>query len=164
MLEARRRDRLPDIDPRQFPHPDIRVTELFLRENGDLLVFLARSLLEATVTTQGASDNDVRETLEALVKTYRTLDTGLVYETRPSNPFAATIQAKLQAAMQHYRDQILQASGMHSVRDSQILGLLVFLQRMEIQHNNGRRRGRAFLSFLLEHFPASRETPGLVSP
>ena len=34
-----------------------------------------------------------------------------------------------------------------------VLGVLAFLQRMEIQHNNGRRWGRAFVDFLRVHFP-----------
>jgi len=153
LLEARLRDKLPDVDPDKFPNQDVRVSEFFLRENEQMLLFLARSLLAAAMATPGACDNDIREAFESLIKTYRTLESGLIYETRSSNPYAATIQERMQGAVQEYRQQVQQATGLHSVRDAQILGLLVFLQRMEIQHNNGRRRGRAFLSFLLEHFP-----------
>jgi hypothetical protein len=154
LREARLRDKLPDVDPDKFPNQDVRVTEFFLRENGPMLLFLSRSLLAAAIATPGACDHDIKEAFESLIKTYRTLESGLIYETRPSNPYAATIQERIQEAIQEYRQQVQQATGLHSVRDAQILGLLVFLQRMEIQHNNGRRRGRAFLSFLLEHFPA----------
>jgi hypothetical protein len=40
----------------------------------------------------------------------------------------------------------------------------VFLQRLELQHNNGRRRGRAFASFLNTWFPApTPAAPALLS-
>jgi hypothetical protein len=35
-----------------------------------------------------------------------------------------------------------------------VLGILVFLQRLGLQHNNGRRRGRAFFGFLQTLLPA----------
>ena len=39
------------------------------------------------------------------------------------------------------------------LRDADVLGVLVFLERLELQHNNGRRRGRAFLDFLRAYLP-----------
>ena len=40
-----------------------------------------------------------------------------------------------------------------------ILAILVFLERMELDSNNGRRRGRAFLDFLRQSYPAAAATP-----
>ena len=54
---------------------------------------------------------------------------------------------------------------MQSVRDADVLGILVFLQRLEIQHNNGRRLGRAFIDFLRTNFPAkepAEDVPSLL--
>ena len=42
----------------------------------------------------------------------------------------------------------------HVHPDADVLGTLVFLQRLEFQHSNGRRRGRAFFDFLRTYFPA----------
>ena len=39
-----------------------------------------------------------------------------------------------------------------------VLGLLVFLQYFGLDRDNGRRRGRAFLSALGEHYPAPPES------
>jgi hypothetical protein len=44
-------------------------------------------------------------------------------------------------------------SGMQQLRDVDVLATLVFLQRLELQHNNGRLRGRAFFDFLRTYFP-----------
>jgi hypothetical protein len=40
----------------------------------------------------------------------------------------------------------------------------VFLQRLEIPHNNGRRRGRAFYDLLQTYFPAPDPAPLSVTP
>ena len=42
----------------------------------------------------------------------------------------------------------LESERMPVLRDADVLGVLVFLERLELQHNNGRRRGRAFADFL----------------
>ena len=102
-------------------------------------------------------DQDAREALDALIRTYRTLESGLIYETRPGNPYAAALQDALKISVEKLRKQLARDSGMHTLRDADILGVLVFLQRLEFQYANGRRRGRAFYDFLNSHFPASAE-------
>ena len=49
---------------------------------------------------------------------------------------------------------------MTKTRDADVLGLLVFLQRFELDRNNGRRRGRAFLDALREFHPPEPESSG----
>ncbi|MCZ2079620.1 MAG: hypothetical protein LC130_32015 [Bryobacterales bacterium] len=153
LQDARRHEKLPDIDPNEFPNKDIEVTERFLREHEHLLLQVAGSLLRGAMETRGAVDQDVREALASLIRTYRTLESGLYYETVPSNPFAAGIHHQLQEALKVFREQLARELGLNTVRDTDVLGVLVFLQRLELQHNNGRRRGRAFIDFLRQHFP-----------
>ena len=156
LREARRHEKQPPVDPDQFPNADIRVNETFLRDNERLLSFAGAALLEATLAVPGAIDYDVREALESLVKTYRTLESGLYYESRPNNAIAAAIQAGLQERVQEYRKRETQSTGVTTVRDAAVLGVLVFLQRLELSNNNGRGRGRAFLDFLRGFFPGER--------
>lgn len=137
----------------QFPNLDIRVTEEFLRGHEELLLFLSVRLLQATLETAGAVDNDSREALDGLIRTYRTLESGLYYESRPANPIAGTIFQRMQDGLEEYRKAVQERDGMQTVRDVDILGILAFLQRMEMQQNNGRKRGRAFSDFLRTHFP-----------
>jgi hypothetical protein len=77
----------------------------------------------------------------------------LIYETRPQNPYAAGIQERLQKSIEELRKNMAEEAGMATLRDSDVLATLVFLQRLEIQHNNGRPRGRAFFDFLRTYFP-----------
>jgi hypothetical protein len=164
LQEARRREPLPDLNPRDFPNQDIRITENFLREHEALLVFGAVSLLGASLETVDALDNDVKEALDALVRTYRTLQSGLYYEARPTNPIAAAIFERMQERMADFRKRAAENSGV-SVRDVDVLGVLAFLQRLEIQHNNGRHLSRAFIDFLRHQFPepvAAESRPSVI--
>jgi hypothetical protein len=143
-----------------IPNQDIRVSEDFLREQEPVVVWMSEALTRA-MEREKAVDQDAREALDALIRTYRTLDSGLIYETRPANPYAAALQDALKIAVEKLRQQLTESSGMHTLRDADILGVLVFLQRIEFQYANGRRRGRAFYDFLGSHFPAA--PPGEMS-
>jgi len=147
LLEAREREPKPEYDPKAIPNGDIRVPERFLSDQRETMLLVMLALHDAIFETQGAIDYDVREAIEALIRTYRTLQSGLVYETRPNNLIAASIYDGTQDRVAERRKQIAQESGV-SVRDADILGALVLLQRMEYRENNGRKRSRAFIQML----------------
>jgi hypothetical protein len=167
LQESRKHSALPDIDPRQFPHPEIRVSEEFLRRAEPLLILLAAALAAAALDRNQAYDNDVKQALGGLVQKYRTLESGLVIEARPDNPVAARLYAAVLERIDDVQRRLEQHGG---VRDKDVLGILVFLQRLEIQHNNGRPKGRAFIDFLRGFFPpdgsklvdGGREGSGLI--
>jgi len=163
LQDARQHEKTPEVNPDEFPNQDIRVSDEFLHENEGVLVFLGRSLMGAALEA-GAVDSDVREALDALIRTYRTLQSGVYYETRPQNPLAAAICARMQHEVAELRRIENEAGGVTRTRDSQILGLLVFLQRLELDRNNGRKLGRAFIDFLRGFFePAGVEQPAAPS-
>ncbi len=169
LREAHQHEKIEPADPATFPNQDIRVTEDFLRDHEPLLLFLARTVLDAALATSGAVDDDVRDALEAMVRTYRTLQSGVYYETRPDNLVAANICRLVQTGIDEFRKQEQEKTGMTQTRDADILGLLAFLQRLELDNNNGRKRGRAYLDFLTGFFPdqplaATPATPSLIVP
>lgn len=153
---ARRHDQPAPLDIEALPNKDIRVSENFIREHEELVVWLTLALAQA-MEKERAVDTDAREALAALIRTYRTLESGLIYETRPQNPYAAAIQTALKNSIEDLRKRLTEQAGMQTVRDAEILGTLVFLERLELQYNNARRRSRAFFDFLRRHFPARAE-------
>ena len=165
LQEARLHEKPPEIEPAAFPNQDVRLSEQFLNDHEPLLVYAGAKLTEAALETAGAVDNDVREALESLIRTYRTLETGLYYETRPTNPVAGNIHYRLQESVQELRKK-LSEQGAPGIRDAEVLGVLVFLQRVELHTNNGRKRGRAFIDYLREHFrpmePTDRPQQSLI--
>jgi hypothetical protein len=84
----------------------------------------------------------------------------LVYESRPDNVIAARIYAAVQERIAELRERVPQ------LRDADLLGILAFLQRLELQKNNGRPKGRAFIHFLRQYFPSEppSEEPSLIVP
>jgi hypothetical protein len=150
---ARQHEQLAPIQAADLPNQDIRLSEDFLREHEVIVVWLTVALARA-MEKERAVDLDAREALQTLIRTYRTRDSGLIYESRPQNPYAAAIQAALTESIGELGKRMTEETGMHTLRDAEVLGTLVFLERLELQHNNGRRRGRAFFDFLQRHFPA----------
>lgn len=154
LQEARRHEKPQLIDEAQIPNRDITVSERFLEEHEPLLAFLGQAMAEAAFGNAGTIDYDVREALDALVRTYRTLQSGVYYESLPANPLAASVYGLVQQALADYRQRETQQLGVSRTRDADVLGILVFLQRVELDRNNGRRRGRAFLDMLREFYSA----------
>ena len=161
LRQARKHEHGTEVNPDDFPNKDIRVTDTFLRENEPLLVALGRAVLQAGLETPGAVDPDLREAFAALIRTHRTLESGLYYETRPENPVAAELCRRIQEAVKDFRRLETERLQMTKTRDTDVLGILAFLQRLEIDRSNGRIRGRAFLDFLRGQFPdiAAQPTP-----
>ncbi|MDQ6705347.1 MAG: hypothetical protein M3Z85_05205 [Acidobacteriota bacterium] len=135
------REKAPGLAAGQISNPDIKLSDNFLEENEKLLGFLGSSVREAALETEGAIDNDVREALNALIATYRTLQSGIYYESRPQNPLAANVCDGVREDLKEFERE-------HKIRDASILGVIVFLQRIELNLNNGRKKGRAFIDFL----------------
>jgi hypothetical protein len=154
--EARKHDKLPPLDPKQFPNAEIRVTDDFLRAQEPLVFAASQLLFEAAMAVEGANDHDVREALAALIQTRRTRQSsGLIYDSRPANPLAAGVQRGFEDRFAKWEQALAERSGnLGAIRDADMLGVLVFLQRLELQNNNGRRKSRAFLDFLRGWFAA----------
>jgi hypothetical protein len=153
LREARKHERPVEANPDEFPNRDIRITDTFLEDHDALLVASSRAVLDAAFSTPGAVDGDLREAFAALIRTQRTLDSGLYYETRPDNPVAAELCRRIQADIEEFRRAETEKLQMTKTRDADVLGALIFLQRIELKCNNGRKLGRAFIDFLRGRFP-----------
>lgn len=163
LAEARLHEKPRALNPDEVPNQDVPVTEQFLREHESLLMFLSSRLLDTSLTAAGAVDSDVREALQSLIRTYRTLQSGLYYETRPANLMAAGIHQRMQEALEGLRKELAEKNAA-PIRDAEILGTLVFLERVELHQNNGRPRSRAFLDYLRAYFPQAPANAAPVTP
>ncbi|PWT99772.1 MAG: hypothetical protein C5B51_26500 [Terriglobia bacterium] len=168
LQDAHRHEKPLPLDASHLPNRDISVNERLLHDQEELAAFLGQTLGYAALDTPGAADFDVREALDALIRTYRTLQSGVYYETQPDNALARTVFRKVQDAVAEYRAEEQRRLGMSKTRDVDVLHLLVFFQRLELDRNNGRRRGRAFIGLLNSFYPAGRSSDransGLVLP
>ena len=152
LQEAHKHERLAPLSAEDVPSREIRVTEEFLEDHTDLVAAAARSLMHAAFATAGAVDRDVRDALDALVRTFRTLESGVYYETRPVNALASRIFDSTRSGIEEFRKLEAEKLGMSRTRDADVLGVLVFWQRFAMSHDNSRPRGRSFLGFLRGSF------------
>lgn len=164
LRDAREHEKVPPVDPKLLPNPDIELTDAFLEQQQPLTIVTGRLLLVAAMETPGTVDLDMRDALDALTRTYRTADTGLVYESRPANGIAAAVADRFQQEIRQFREHVAQNTGSHAVRDKDLLGVLVFWQRMEWQYSNGRRKGRAFIESLFSLLPPPQQEENILSP
>jgi hypothetical protein len=168
LQESRLHEHKGLLDPDNFPYREIRITDSFLRDHEDLLVACGRAVLSGALESPKATDRDTRDALDALIQTYKTLDSGIYYETRPDSVYAREIMGHIQQQLQEFRENETKQTGFSRTRDSDIRALLVFLYRMALDRDNGRSRGKAFLDFLRQHFPPSEArsapAPSLIIP
>jgi hypothetical protein len=158
LREARRHEKAPEPNAAEFPNRDIQVSEKLLRANEQLLAFLSVTIFHTAMQVPGVVDRDVLEALDGLIRTYRSLQSGVYYESRPNNLLAAPIFSAVQRALEEYRSGEKEELGMTKTRDADVLGLLIFLQHFALFRDNGRRRGRAFLDALREFHPPAPES------
>jgi hypothetical protein len=152
LQEARKHEPPAEFDVAKMGNPDVRVTEEFLQSHSMLLLAANRAVLVAA-GENGAVDSDVREALASLIQTYRTLQSGVIYEALPPNPLAAHVHRALQEGLSAFRRQEREEEGISKTRDSDVLRVLVFFERLALDRNNGRPRGRAFLDTLRSFQP-----------
>jgi hypothetical protein len=161
LQDARRHERAAPPDPEQIPNRDIKVGEL-VNEHPELIIALARTLTESALKTPGVTDFDMRDALDALIRTHRTLQSGIYYETRPANALAGEIFRDVQRSLEEFRTRERQEQGLSKTRDSQILRALVFFQLLELDRNNSRRKSRAFIDLLRGFHPAKHSEAGAI--
>ncbi|MGA3095951.1 MAG: hypothetical protein ABSF25_05810 [Bryobacteraceae bacterium] len=158
LREARRHEKPLPLDPEQIPNRDIKVSEEFLDGHVALVETLANAMADAASRIPGAVDTDARDAVKGLIRTYRTLESGVYYASRPESILAAGIFDAAQEAVSGFQREERQDTGLTRTRDSDVLKALVFLERIGIDRNNGRPRGRAFID-ALRQFYAGGDSP-----
>ena len=161
LREARVHERFPELDPKLMPNPEFELTETFLDNHQELAIVAGRLLFVAVMSNQNVVDADVRDALAALVTTFKSANSGLIYDVRPDNSVAAPVVSRFREELDKFRADVAERAPAHPVLDKDLLGVLVFWQRMEFQRNNGRRKGRAFIESLYGILPPPpEEKPG----
>ena len=148
LRDSRQRER-PVLSPfKDRPAGEMRISETFIREHEQFLTSLGAILGQAALSTPGAFDRDVWDALEALIRTYRTLESGVYYETRPDTAVAGSLFRRVQERLQEYRIEEQRRLGVTKTSDSEILQGLMFFDRLGREYDNGRPRSRAFIGLL----------------
>lgn len=166
LQEAHRYELARAAPPTEVPHASHEVPDSFVREKEPFIGAMSVTLLRWALDTPGVVDADLRAALDAMIRTFETLGSGLYYETLPETPLQVNIYRELQKFVENWRQQESRQAGTVTVRDSDVLRALVFLRRLAGAHDNGRPRGKAFVSFLRRVFPeaVAQQSQGVILP
>jgi hypothetical protein len=148
LRHAHEHEHKPDVPDHLLPDVGVVVEEDFIRRYEWVLMLAGSAIVDAYKEFPATTDFDAREALAALVKTWQTLESGLVYETKPANPYAAAICDAVRARVADIQARLAENGEPGYLRDSAVLKLLIFLRRLEYLDNNGRKRSRSFLDML----------------
>jgi hypothetical protein len=80
------------------------------------------------------------------------VQSGLHYETPISSLSQQAVVAEMHQVLKGYREVEQKQLGYSRLRDSDVLGALVFLVRMGHARTSGRPKSRAFVDFVLAQF------------
>ena len=143
--------------PADTPLLDEKIPQDIIYNHQQLMAALAFSIAKFCAAQPIAVDTDVLAALQALAQTYKTLNSGIIYEKPPDAPLPRELYATLIAFINEVKKQHAERAGSVSLKDSDVFHLLVFLYRMGLLRTNGRPRSRRFIEFLRGQFPQSPE-------
>lgn len=149
--------------PREFgsPLPDelfpaVEISSDFLARHEPLLAGIAQTLARITRSDRNLHDRDLMGAVANLAKSYQTLvASGLVYQETTPNPAQQAIIAVLTELLREFREVEAKHLGYTSLKDRDVLKVLVFTLRWVYMQTSGRPLSRGFIDFLHERFPAA---------
>jgi hypothetical protein len=154
LQHAHEHENTPEVPQSELPDRDVDVDEDFLRQYEWVLIVLGSAVVDGYKEHPASTDYDAREALAGLVKTWHTAQSGLVYESQIVNPYAAAISESVKQRIADIQLRLAESGETGYLTDSAVLKLLVFLRRLEMLDNNGRKRSRAFLDMLNRSYAA----------
>jgi hypothetical protein len=140
-------------DHQHHPRPSTpQFNQQFLYRNTAAINALAHAILEERVRAHGMVDQDVKDALDAVRATMKTLSSGIHYETLPEGSVASM---GLYRRIKSVLEQLMQPQGptVDALRVSDISELLDFLLVTAESRSSGRPRSRQYLDWLASVAP-----------
>ncbi len=149
--------------PREFagPRPEellpaVEIGQEFLAMHEPLMAGIAQTLARITHSDRNLHDRDLIGALSNMAKSYQTLlASGLVYQESTPNPAQQHIINVLNELLREFRQVESQNQGYTSLKDRDVLKVLVFTLRWISLHTSGRPLARGFIDFMHDRFPAT---------
>jgi hypothetical protein len=154
--------------PADTPFIEERLPQDILHSQQQLMSLLAFQIAKFASVEPRATDPDALAAIAALAATYKTLQSGLLYEKIPEIPAQRDLYLALTKFLDEIKSEAAEKGNSGAVRDSSVFHVAVFLYRMGTLRSNGRPRSRRFIEFLRAQFPQAgqpqREEPRIIVP
>jgi hypothetical protein len=144
---------LEDVPPGEV-FPKVELADEFLHTREPVISGILQTIGKLARSDRSLNDREVIAALVNLANSYQTLvASGLVYEqVSPSLAQQALIEAVRQL-LQEFRELEREHLGHTTLKDAEVLKVLVLALRLAHIHTSGRPLSRGFLDFLHERFP-----------
>jgi len=154
--------------PADTPFIEERLPQDILHSQQQLMSLLAFQIAKFANVEPAATDPDVLAAIAALAGTYKTLQSGLLYERIPEIPVQRDLYLALTKFLDEIKKEAAEKGNSGAVKDSSVFHVAVFLYRMGALRSNGRPRSRRFMEFLRGQFPQAeqpqRDEPRIIVP
>ena len=150
------------------PFIEERLPPDILRSQQQLMSLLAFQIAKFASSEPTATDPDVLAAVAALAATYKTLQSGLLYEKIPEIPAQRNLYLALTEFLKEIKQKAAESGNPGAIKDISVFHVAVFFYRMGTLRSNGRPRSRRFIEFLRGQFPeaqeSEREEPRIIVP
>jgi hypothetical protein len=143
--------------PADTPLLDVTLPQDLLHTHQQLMTAIAFSIAKFCAVQPAAHDGDVLDAIHALAETYKTLDSGILYQRPPEAPLPRELYGALAAYLDEVKKQLAEQASSAKLKDKDVFYLLVFLHRMGLLRTNGRPRSRRYIDFLRSQFSQPQE-------
>lgn len=154
--------------PLDTPFLEERIPQEVLHTHQQLMTAVSYEIAKFAGGQPSAADPDVVAALAALAGTYKTLQSGLLYEKIPDIPVQRDLYLALSQFLNEIKKKAAETGNSGAVKDLTVFQVTVFLYRMGLLRSNGRPRSRRFIEFLRGQFPQAgepkREEPRIIVP
>ena len=144
--------RLEDAPPEEV-FPKVDFSDEFVQEREPVLSGILQTIGKLARSDRNLNDREVIAALVNLANSYRTLaSSGLVYEQLPASLAQQTLIEAVRQLLQEFREVEREHLGHTTLKDAEVLKVLVLTLRLAHLHTSGRPRSRRFLDLLHERF------------
>ncbi len=142
--------------PPEEVFPKIDLSDEFLHDREPVITGILQTIGKLARSDRSLHDREVIAALANLAKSYQTLvASGLVYEQVSPNLAQQALIEAVRQLLQEFRELEREHLGHTTLKDAEVLKVLVLVLRLAHIHTSGRPLSRGFLDFLHERFPGA---------
>lgn len=143
---------LEDAPPEEV-FPKVELSDQFLQAREPVISGVLQTIGKLSRRDRSLNDREVIAALVNLAKSYQTLvGSGLIYEQVPPSLAQQALIEAVRRLLQEFRELEREHLGHTTLKDADVLKVLVLALRLAHIHTSGRPRSRAFLDFLHDRF------------
>ena len=161
LQQARQHEKPRQLEdaPPQEVFPKIELSDEFLRDREPVISGILQTLGRLPRSDRSLTDREAIAALANLATSYQTLiGSGLVYAQVPTSFAQQALIEAVRQLLEEFRQVEREHLGHSTLKDAEVLKVLVLTLRLAHINTSGRPRSRGFLEFLHQQFPAAQSS------